>query len=73
MKLTENFYQLLCNKYKKTIDSETDGIASQIEELANDKTKLKNHTILDHIYKISEAKDKLESLRDFWRWNGTTK
>jgi hypothetical protein len=71
MKLTKNFYQLLCSKYKQVIDKETNEIASQIEELANKKKQ--DHTILDNIYNITEAKDKLESLRDFWKWNGTSK
>lgn len=73
MKLTRNFYQLLCSKYRQVIDKETSNIASQIEELANSDKKLKDHTILDNIYKITDAKDKLESLRDFWKWNGTSK
>ena len=63
--MTKNFYELLCNRYKKTIDENTNNIASQLEELVNKKTK--EHTILDKIYTISEAKDKLESLRDFWK------
>ena len=71
MKLTKNFYQLLCSKYKQVIDKETNKIASQIEDLANKKKQ--DHTILDNIYNITEAKDKLESLRDFWKWNGTSK
>ncbi|MDB4378589.1 hypothetical protein N9Z41_02335 [bacterium] len=71
MKLTKNFYQLLCSKYKQVIDKETNEIASQIEGLANKKKQ--DHTILDNIYNITEAKDKLESLRDFWKWNGTSK
>ena len=71
MKLKKNFYQLLCSKYKQVIDKETNEIASQIEELANKKKQ--DHTILDNIYNITEAKDKLESLRDFWKWNGTSK
>ena len=44
---------------------------SEIEQLVNKKNK--EHTILDKIYTISEAKDKLESLRDFWRHNGSNK
>ena len=70
MKMTKNFYELLCNRYKKTIDENTNNIATQIEELVN-KKNTKEHTILDKIYIISEAKDKLESLRDFWKHRKT--
>lgn len=72
MKLTKNFYKLLCTRYKKTIDENTTNIASEIEELVNRKNT-KEHTILEKVYNISEAKDKLESLRDFWKHNGTSK
>tara|TARA_Y100000114_G_scaffold87155_1_gene80628 strand:+ start:14031 stop:14246 length:216 start_codon:yes stop_codon:yes gene_type:complete len=71
MKMTRNFYDLLCNRYLKIINDNTNNIASEIEQLVNKKNK--EHTILDKIYTISEAKDKLESLRDFWRHNGSNK
>ena len=58
MKMTKNFYELLCSRYKKIIDENTNNIATQIEELVN-KKNTKEHTILDKIYIISEAKDKL--------------
>jgi len=70
MKMTKNFYELLCSRYKKIIDENTNNIATQIEELVN-KKNTKEHTILDKIYIISEAKDKLESLRDFWKHRKT--
>ena len=70
MKMTKTFYELLCSRYKKIIDENTNNIATQIEELVN-KKNTKEHTILDKIYIISEAKDKLESLRDFWKHRKT--
>ena len=70
MKMTKNFYELLCSRYKKIIDENTNNIATQIEELVN-KKNTKEHTNLDKIYIISEAKDKLESLRDFWKHRKT--
>ena len=70
MKMTKNFYELLCSRYKKITDENTNNIATQIEELVN-KKNTKEHTILDKIYIISEAKDKLESLRDFWKHRKT--
>ena len=70
MKMTKNFYELLCSRYKKIIDENTNNIATQIEELVN-KKNTKEHTILDKIYIIIEAKDKLESLRDFWKHRKT--
>tara|TARA_B100001057_G_scaffold447995_1_gene487920 strand:- start:4464 stop:4685 length:222 start_codon:yes stop_codon:yes gene_type:complete len=73
MKLTKNFYELLCNRYKKAIDENTSNIASEIEQLVNTRKNTKEHTILEKIYNISEAKDKLESLRDFWKHNDTSK
>ena len=71
MRLTKKFYELLCNRYRQTIQENTSNIASEIEHLVNSKKNRKEHEILDKIYTISEARDKLESLRDFWKHNGT--
>jgi hypothetical protein len=66
MKLTQNLYNALCNKYKSIIRNRTDNIA---EQLTKPPQKINTSEIVDDIYDISDAKDKLESLKDFWRYN----
>lgn len=66
MKLTTTLYNALCRKYKSIIQNRTNNIA---EQLTKPPQKINTSEIVDDIYDISDAKDKLESLKDFWRYN----
>ena len=70
MKLTKTLYLALCKKYKSIINSKTDGIAQELQNIPN---KINTDEITDNIYEISDAKDKLESLKDFWRYHDKEK
>lgn len=66
MKLTDKLYKALCAKYKSIINNRTDNIAQELQKPPH---QINTDEITDEIYKISDAKDKLESLKDFWRYN----
>jgi hypothetical protein len=66
MKLTTRLYNALCKKYKSIIDSKTNNIAQELQKPPH---QINTDEITDEIYEISDAKDKLESLKDFWRYN----
>lgn len=66
MKLTESMYRLLCKKYQTIIDNSEQRIVQYTQELIDDPEINNSSVIVDEITIISETRDKLEALKDFW-------
>jgi hypothetical protein len=69
MKLTESMYRLLCEKYQQTIDKQEQLVVQYTQDRLDNPDINNSVLMIDAIKEISEAKDKLEALKDFWIHN----